>query len=106
MRLVETPDFRDEWKPEALGQSKALDLYQAADTDVNWTYVSPGAILAPGKRTGRYRTASRQREARGNRGDAGQASAAQTRFHATFTRQRPGRLAPSPVRSENPWRPD
>jgi putative NADH-flavin reductase len=29
-------------------------------TDVDWTYVSSGAILAPGERTGRYRTAGDQ----------------------------------------------
>jgi putative NADH-flavin reductase len=59
-RLVDTPDFHEEWKPEALGQAEALDLYGAADTDVDWTYVSPGAMLAPGERTGRYRTGGDQ----------------------------------------------
>lgn len=57
-RLVDTPDFHEEWKPEALGQAEALDVYRGADTDVDWTYVSPGAMLAPGERTGRYRTAA------------------------------------------------
>ena len=59
-RLVDTPDFHEEWKPEALGQAEALDVYRTADTDVDWTYVSPGAMLAPGERTGRYRTAGDQ----------------------------------------------
>ena len=59
-RLVDTPDFHEEWKPEALGQAEALDLYRSAETDVDWTYVSPGALLAPGERTGRYRTAGDQ----------------------------------------------
>lgn len=26
VRLVDTPDFHDEWKPEALGQAEALGL--------------------------------------------------------------------------------
>src|SRR5450755_4686981 len=30
VRLIDTPDFHDEWKPEALSQAEALDLYQAA----------------------------------------------------------------------------
>jgi hypothetical protein len=60
VRLVDTPDFHDEWKPDALSQAEALDQYHAADTDVDWTYVSPGAMLAPGERTGRYRTARDQ----------------------------------------------
>jgi len=54
-RLVDTPDFHDEWKPEALAQGAALEVYRAADTTVDWAYVSPGALLAPGERTGRYR---------------------------------------------------
>lgn len=55
-RLVDTPDFHDEWKPEALAQADALELLRGAETDVDWTYVSPGALLAPGERRGVYRT--------------------------------------------------
>jgi putative NADH-flavin reductase len=55
-RLMDTPDFHDDWKPEAQAQSDALDLLRDADTDVEWTYVSPGALLEPGERTGEYRT--------------------------------------------------
>jgi uncharacterized protein len=54
-RLVDTPDFHDEWKPEALAQADALAVYEQADTPVEWTYVSPGALLEPGERTGAYR---------------------------------------------------
>jgi putative NADH-flavin reductase len=55
VRLMDTPDFHDDWKPEAQAQSDALDAYRAADTDVEWSYVSPGALLEPGERTGEYR---------------------------------------------------
>jgi putative NADH-flavin reductase len=57
MRLVDTPDFHDEWKPEALAGADALEVFRQADGDtpVEWTFVSPGALLAPGERTGRYR---------------------------------------------------
>jgi putative NADH-flavin reductase len=55
LRLMDTPDFHDEWKPEAQAQADALDAYRAADTDVDWVYVSPGALLEPGERTGEYR---------------------------------------------------
>jgi putative NADH-flavin reductase len=55
-RLVDTPDFHEEWKPEALAGAEALETFRSADTDVGWTYVSPGALLQPGERTGRYRT--------------------------------------------------
>jgi uncharacterized protein len=55
VRLVDTPDFHDDWKPEALAQAAALDAYRQAETDVTWSYLSPGALLEPGERTGRYR---------------------------------------------------
>jgi putative NADH-flavin reductase len=54
VRLVDTPDFHDEWKPEALAQADALDFYRGVD-DLDWTYVSPAAYIHPGERTGRYR---------------------------------------------------
>lgn len=54
-RLMDTPGFRDEWKPEAQGQAEALAVYRSADTPVHWSYVSPGALLEPGERTGSYR---------------------------------------------------
>jgi putative NADH-flavin reductase len=56
--LMDTPDFRDEWKPEAQAQVDAFDVFRDAETDVEWTYVSPGAVLEPGERTGEYRTDS------------------------------------------------
>jgi uncharacterized protein len=54
VRLVDTPDFHDEWKPEALAHADALDFYRGVD-DLDWTYVSPAAYIHPGERTGRYR---------------------------------------------------
>src|SRR3954449_516883 len=56
-RLVDTPDFHEEWKPEALAAADALEVFRqaGADTPVEWSFISPGALLAPGERTGRYR---------------------------------------------------
>jgi putative NADH-flavin reductase len=51
--LERVPDDR---RPEHLGQKAALDFYRAVK-DVSWTYVSPPERIAPGKRTGTYRTA-------------------------------------------------
>jgi putative NADH-flavin reductase len=59
-RLVDTPEFHDEWKPEALAQADALEVYRSYDGPVTWSYVSPGAVLEPGERTGRYRTGDDQ----------------------------------------------
>jgi putative NADH-flavin reductase len=59
-RLVDTPDFHAAWKPTALAHAKALDeVYRAAD-DLDWTYVSPAALIEPGERTGSYRTGGDQ----------------------------------------------
>jgi putative NADH-flavin reductase len=60
VRLFDTPEFQEEWKAEAASGIESLDVYRAADTDVEWTYVSPGAFLAPGERTGSYRTGGEQ----------------------------------------------
>jgi uncharacterized protein len=56
-RLVDTPDFHDEWKPEALAAADALEVFRQADADtpVEWSFISPGALLAPGERSGQYR---------------------------------------------------
>ena len=44
-----------------LGQREALAVYRSgAADDVDWTYVSPAAVIGPGERTGRYRTGTDQ----------------------------------------------
>ena len=53
--LVTTPQFPAIYKEEALGQSAALDVLKASNTAVNWTYVSPAALIGPGGRSGIYR---------------------------------------------------
>lgn len=45
----------EERRPEHLGQKAALDFYRAVQ-DVRWTYLSPPERIAPGERTGAYRT--------------------------------------------------
>ena len=54
VQLVDTPDFPAAWKPVALAHRDALAVYRTADLD--WTYLSPAALIAPGERTGKYRT--------------------------------------------------
>jgi putative NADH-flavin reductase len=60
VRLFDTPEFQEEWKAEAASGIESLGVYRSADTPVEWTYVSPGAFLAPGERTGSYRTGGEQ----------------------------------------------
>jgi putative NADH-flavin reductase len=53
VRLLDTPDFPEEWKPEALQHAEALEVYREVD-DLDWTFVSPAAYIHPGERKGRY----------------------------------------------------
>ena len=60
-RLVDTPEFREEWKPLALAHADCLDFLRQADTKVDWLYVSPGALFQPdGERAGSYRVGGDQ----------------------------------------------
>lgn len=56
LRLVDTPDFPVGWKNVSLAHCDALAIYQSSTLD--WTYLSPAAMvaLAPGERTGKFRT--------------------------------------------------
>lgn len=53
-RLVDQPDFPAQWKDGALRTADFLDLLRG-ETDLDWVFVSPAAMLAPGERTGHYR---------------------------------------------------
>lgn len=54
IRLVDSPDFPDEFKPLANNMAKALDQLRTCN-DVNWTYLSPAIeFIADGPRTGHY----------------------------------------------------
>ena len=58
VQLVDTPDFTDHVPanvvPGARAARDALTRLQA-DTALDWTFLSPAAMLAPGERSGRYR---------------------------------------------------
>lgn len=58
LQLLDTPGFPEEYRAEALQGREALEIVRASD--VNWTYLSPAAIITPGERTGRYRTSDDQ----------------------------------------------
>jgi putative NADH-flavin reductase len=52
--VVDTPTFPEQRKPTALGAREALRLLRN-ETDLNWTMLSPSAVIAPGQRTGKFR---------------------------------------------------
>lgn len=50
-----SPQFPKEWLPEANAQAEALKIFRDSKTGIDWTYVSPAALLVDGDRTGKYR---------------------------------------------------
>ncbi|MCD9144251.1 NAD(P)-dependent oxidoreductase [Streptomyces albireticuli] len=54
-RVIDQPDFRDEWKPEASAHVELLDALRALPEGVEWTFLSPSALFLPGERTGTFR---------------------------------------------------
>ncbi|MGW9125100.1 NAD(P)-dependent oxidoreductase [Paenibacillus chitinolyticus] len=54
-RVLETPDFPSAYFATASNQGKNLEILQNT-AGIKWTFVSPSAIFALGKRTGQYRT--------------------------------------------------
>lgn len=54
IRVLDSEDFPAEYKQEAEAAATFLDLLKQVD-DLDWTYISPSAEFAPGKRTGEFR---------------------------------------------------
>lgn len=54
-RLIDTPDFPEEWKTFAMGGITFLNALRQVD-DVDWTFFSPAALIFEGPRTGSYRS--------------------------------------------------
>ncbi|MBO4120966.1 NAD(P)-dependent oxidoreductase [Cupriavidus gilardii] len=54
VQLVDTPGFPQAYKAEALAGRDFLNALQA-EQELDWTFVSPSALLEPGERTGSYR---------------------------------------------------
>ena len=53
-RLLDSDGFPAEYLAEARSGAAALDLFRAAPQDVDWTFLSPAPVIAPGERTGRF----------------------------------------------------
>ena len=53
-RLLDQPDFPGEWKEGALRTAAFLEQLRA-EAELNWVFLSPAALIAPGERTGTYR---------------------------------------------------
>jgi putative NADH-flavin reductase len=54
VQLVDTPQFPAEYKTEALTARDGLNIFRDEQT-LEWSFISPAPMLAPGERTGRFR---------------------------------------------------
>ena len=51
--IVDTPKFPQEWISHGLAHKEALSILKQSDLD--WTSLSPAALIEPGERTGKFR---------------------------------------------------
>jgi len=54
VRLIDTPEFPEAYKSEAVPGAAFLDQLRGV-SDVQWTFLSPAAFFGPGERTGQFR---------------------------------------------------
>jgi putative NADH-flavin reductase len=69
LQLVDAPGFPEAWKGVALAHRDALAVWRGPEAaELEWTYLSPAALIEPGERTGSYRTGGDQllADAQGN----------------------------------------
>ncbi len=55
-RLLDSPEFPAEYAAEARSGAEALARFRAVGDDVDWTFLSPAPVIAPGERSGAHRT--------------------------------------------------
>ena len=60
VRLIDSPSFPEIYLPEAKAGIEVLNTFRALPEGLDWTYFSPAAEIAPGERTGKFRTAGDQ----------------------------------------------
>lgn len=59
LRVIDTPEFPDQWKGTARATADVLQLLRR-EHDLGWTCLSPSAMLQPGTRTGTFRLGTDQ----------------------------------------------
>lgn len=52
--VVDTPDFPADWKAAASAVRETLK-HLRTEKELDWTFLSPAALIEPGERTGRFR---------------------------------------------------
>jgi hypothetical protein len=59
-QLLDQPGFPEAYRAEALEGREALNVWRGEAQGLDWTYLSPAVEIAPGDRTGKYRTTGDQ----------------------------------------------
>lgn len=59
VQLLDAPRFPAEYKAEALAAREFLNVLRG-EQELNWTFISPSAMLVPGERTGEFRLGADQ----------------------------------------------
>ncbi|RDI39942.1 NAD(P)-dependent oxidoreductase [Aquicella lusitana] len=59
LQLVDTAEFPEEYKSMALAMREVLHILEA-ESSLDWTFLSPSALLQPGERTGKFRLGKNQ----------------------------------------------
>ncbi|AXI01698.1 NAD(P)-dependent oxidoreductase [Aquirhabdus parva] len=54
VRVIDTPNFPEEYKAEATAGGVYLDTLQS-ESELDWTFLSPSALFIEGERTGKFR---------------------------------------------------
>lgn len=54
VQAVDTPEFPEQWKASALGARDTLERFRK-EHELDWTFLSPAALIEPGARTGKFR---------------------------------------------------
>ena len=58
--LIDSPQFPEAWKEIARAHADALNVYRTEAGGLDWTSVSPPALIEPGERTGKFRLGTDQ----------------------------------------------
>ena len=53
-QVVDSGVIPEEWKPGVLGLREVLNMLRK-ENDLEWTFLSPSQVIAPGERTGKFR---------------------------------------------------
>ena len=59
LQLVDTPDFPPNWKAGSLATREVLHILRS-EQELEWSFLSPSAVLEPGQRTDKFRLGTDQ----------------------------------------------